>query len=108
MANNETRRRFVLIGGMPRSGTTLVKTVVGSHSRIAIPPGDFPYAERGGTSPDARPVLENAFRRAYDLLGRRDEALEMYRRVLTLPDRHETHLSAEEGISTPYTADRLD
>lgn len=49
MADNETRRRFVLIGGMPRSGTTLVKTVVGSHSRIAIPPGDFPYAERAVT-----------------------------------------------------------
>jgi predicted alpha/beta-hydrolase family hydrolase len=30
---------------------------------------NFPYAERGGSSPDARPVLENAFRRAYDLLA---------------------------------------
>jgi hypothetical protein len=49
MAGNGTRRRFVLIGGMPRSGTTLVKTIVGSHSRIAIPPGDFPFAERAVT-----------------------------------------------------------
>jgi len=29
---------------------------------------NFPYAERGSSSPDSRPVLENAFRRAYDLL----------------------------------------
>ena len=38
--------KFVLIGGMPRSGTTLVETVIGSHSEIAIPPGDFPFAEQ--------------------------------------------------------------
>jgi hypothetical protein len=38
--------KFVLIGGMPRSGTTLLETVVGSHSRIAIPPGDYPFAEQ--------------------------------------------------------------
>jgi hypothetical protein len=42
-------KRFVLIGGMPRSGTTLIETVIGSHSRIAIPPGDFPFAERAST-----------------------------------------------------------
>lgn len=36
---------------------------------------NFPYAERGSSSPDARPVLENAFRRAHDLLaGELDEA----------------------------------
>jgi uncharacterized protein len=29
---------------------------------------NFPYAERGGSSPDPRPVLEHAYRRAYDLL----------------------------------------
>jgi len=39
------KKRFVLIGGMPRSGTTLIETIVGSHSRIAIPPGDFQFAE---------------------------------------------------------------
>jgi len=38
--------KFVLIGGMPRSGTTLIETVIGSHSEIAIPPGDFPFAEQ--------------------------------------------------------------
>lgn len=40
-----SKKCFVLIGGMPRSGTTLIETVIGSHSRIAIPPGDFPFAE---------------------------------------------------------------
>jgi hypothetical protein len=41
-----SKASFVLIGGMPRSGTTLIETVIGSHSRIAIPPGDFPFAEQ--------------------------------------------------------------
>ena len=45
--------------------------------------------------------------RVYDLLGRRDEALEEYRRVLEMPDRHNSHLSAREGLETPFTADRL-
>lgn len=44
MNKGKGKLRFVLIGGMPRSGTTLIETVVGSHSRIAMPPGDFPYA----------------------------------------------------------------
>jgi uncharacterized protein len=29
---------------------------------------NFPYSERGGSSPDSRPVLEDAYRRAYALL----------------------------------------
>lgn len=39
-------RKFVLIGGMPRSGTTLIETIIGSHSKISIPPGDFPFVEK--------------------------------------------------------------
>jgi hypothetical protein len=35
---------------------------------------NFPYSERGGSSPDSRPVLEDAYRRAYALLV--DELLE--------------------------------
>ena len=38
--------KFILVGGMPRSGTTLLETVVGSNSRIAMPPGDYPFAEQ--------------------------------------------------------------
>jgi hypothetical protein len=39
-------KKFVLLGGMPRSGTTLLETVIGSNSRISIPPGDLPFAEQ--------------------------------------------------------------
>lgn len=45
MRDKNPKNRFVLIGGLPRSGTTLIETIVGSHSRIFIPPGDFPFAE---------------------------------------------------------------
>ncbi len=49
------KQPFILIGGMPRSGTTLLETIVGSHSEIAVPPGDFPFAEQHakGLSVDA-------------------------------------------------------
>ena len=33
-------KKFVLIGGVPRSGTTLVQSIIGSNSKIAIPPGE--------------------------------------------------------------------
>jgi hypothetical protein len=46
-----------MIGGMPRSGTTLVETIVGSHSRIAIPPGDFPYAEQTARGRDVGQII---------------------------------------------------
>lgn len=38
--------KFLLIGGLPRSGTTLMETVLGSHSQISLPPGDYPFAEQ--------------------------------------------------------------
>ena len=34
-------KRFVIIGGAPRSGTNLARRIIGSHSQIAIPPGEF-------------------------------------------------------------------
>jgi hypothetical protein len=46
--------------------------------------------------------------RLYDIQGRREEALQQYRRVLELPDLHNSHRSAREGIETPFTLDRLD
>lgn len=39
-------RRFVLIAGMPRSGTNLVRRIVGSHSEIAIPSAEFVFLEK--------------------------------------------------------------
>lgn len=46
--------------------------------------------------------------RVLDLQGRREEALAMYRKVLDLPDLHNSHRSASELIETPFTKDRLD
>ena len=42
---------------MPRSGTTLVETVIGSHSRISIPPGDFPFAEQAARGLTVRQIF---------------------------------------------------
>lgn len=42
-----------------------------------------------------------------DLRGRRDSAVANYREVLERGDRHDSHLSAQEGIERPFTADRL-
>jgi hypothetical protein len=36
-------RKIVLIGGMPRSGTNLARRIIGSHSKIAIPAGEFKF-----------------------------------------------------------------
>ena len=38
--------KFLLICGLPRSGTTLMETVLGSHSQISLPPGDYPFVEQ--------------------------------------------------------------
>ncbi|MDY6876446.1 MAG: sulfotransferase [Chloroflexota bacterium] len=35
--------KFVIIGGMPRSGTNLTRRIIGSHSKIAIPPAEFQF-----------------------------------------------------------------
>lgn len=46
--------------------------------------------------------------RLYDLMGRREAALEAYRDVLALPDVHDSHRAAEDAIATPYTPERLE
>ena len=45
-------RTFVLIGGVGRSGTSLLRRIVGSHTQIAIPPtesGFFDHYRLGRT-----------------------------------------------------------
>jgi len=32
------KQKFILIGGMPRSGTNLARRIIGSHSLVALPP----------------------------------------------------------------------
>lgn len=39
-------QKFILIGGMERSGTNLLRRIVGSNSRIAIPPSEFKFFAR--------------------------------------------------------------
>lgn len=46
--------------------------------------------------------------RMYDIQGKRELALARYRRMLELPDIHNSHRSAREAIETPFTADRLE
>lgn len=46
--------------------------------------------------------------RVEDLRGRRDDALAHYREVLARKDRHDSHLSASEGLERPFTSDRLE
>jgi hypothetical protein len=36
-------RKFVVIGGVARSGTNLARRIIGSHSKIAIPPAEFEF-----------------------------------------------------------------
>ena len=39
-------RKIIVIGGMPRSGTNLVRRIIGSHSSIAIPHAEFTFLAR--------------------------------------------------------------
>jgi hypothetical protein len=38
--------KLIIIGGMARSGTNLVRRIIGSHSTIAIPPAEFDFLGR--------------------------------------------------------------
>lgn len=54
---------LILIGGVNRSGTSLMRRIVGSHSQVAIPPTDFEFFEvaKGlplGTPAERRAVAE--------------------------------------------------
>jgi hypothetical protein len=40
--------------------------------------------------------------RAYDLTGKRTEALAQYRAVLARPDVYDSHEKAKQGLSEPY------
>jgi tetratricopeptide (TPR) repeat protein len=44
--------------------------------------------------------------RAFDLAGRRNDALSQYREVLTRPDIYAAHDEARKGLRQPYKADR--
>jgi len=52
-------RKFVLIGGMPRSGTNLLRRIIGSHSQIAIPPGEFHFFSQYKNGRTVEQILGN-------------------------------------------------
>jgi len=43
--------------------------------------------------------------RAYDLAGKREDALAQYREVLTRPDIYAAHDEAKKGLAKPYKAE---
>lgn len=51
--------KVVLIGGIGRSGTTLARRIVGSHSRIAMAPAELKFASKRGEGRPVREILSN-------------------------------------------------
>jgi len=51
--------KFILIGGMPRSGTNLTRRIIGSHSRIAIPPAEFRFFNQYAKGKGVAEILAN-------------------------------------------------
>jgi tetratricopeptide (TPR) repeat protein len=46
--------------------------------------------------------------RAYDLAGKRNDALSQYRQVLTRPDIYDAHAAAKKGLREPYRSEQRD
>jgi Sulfotransferase family len=51
--------QFVIIGGSPRSGTNLARRIVGSHSQIAIPPGELQFFNQLADGKSVEEILRN-------------------------------------------------
>ena len=51
--------KFVLIGGVPRSGTNLTRRIIGSHSKIAIPPAEFQFFGQYANGKSVTEILAN-------------------------------------------------
>lgn len=51
--------KFIVIGGMPRSGTNLVRRIIGSHSEIAIAPAEFQFFRNHSQGKSVRHTLSN-------------------------------------------------
>ena len=52
--------KVVIIGGMPRSGTNLLRRVVGSHSDIAMPPVEFMFFQKISKGKSVEDILSAA------------------------------------------------
>ncbi len=51
--------KFVIIGGMGRSGTNLARRILGSHSKIAIPTGEFRFFGQCAKGYSVKEILSN-------------------------------------------------
>ena len=52
-------KKFIVIGGMPRSGTNLARKLIGSHSMIAIPPAEFQFFKNHNLGKSVQQILSN-------------------------------------------------
>lgn len=52
-------QKFVIIGGTGRSGTNLARRIIGSNSKIAIPPGEFNFFSNYAMGKTAKEILAN-------------------------------------------------
>lgn len=51
--------KFIVIGGMARSGTNLTRRIIGSHSQVAIPPAEFQFFKRHQQGKSVQEILSN-------------------------------------------------
>lgn len=59
--------RLVLIGGVPRSGTNLVRRIIGSHSEIAVPPAEFQFLGQYAKGKSVTEILANKRLKRWDI-----------------------------------------
>lgn len=59
--------RIVLIGGIGRSGTTLLRQIVGSHTAIAMPPTEFKFIPRYVRGKQLREIFSNEQLREWNI-----------------------------------------
>lgn len=51
--------KFIVIGGMARSGTNLTRRIIGSHSLVAIPPAEFQFTKGYHQGKSVQQILSN-------------------------------------------------
>jgi hypothetical protein len=79
---------LVLVGGLPRSGTTLMQKLLGSHSQVAVPPTELGFFDRmfGAGFDPRRPMSGHV-------------ELEQRLRALHARKLHEWHLDEEALVA---------
>jgi len=108
----EDKQKIVLIGGMPRSGTNLVRRMIGSHSQIAIPPAEFVYFRKHVAGSDVSQILANPRLEIWNIELSSFETLrpdEAYRRILkTYADSIAKPIAGEKTPLNEFYLDLID